>query len=211
MTTRDTAPTRCKEEYDNWARQFVRRGIAALTIDGPGQGAMVGILPMRPEAWERPMGAIIDALTACGKVDARRIGIWGSSLGGFLVLRAAAYEPRLQAAISLGGFYEVSMAAAPRGGQRMAIQRLGGPAPEARRGGVEEKFTLDHAVERIEAAYLVIHGGRDDLLTVEEGQQMATGPRGEFVNFADGFHTCTNYNATLVPLMCDWMATRWPR
>jgi hypothetical protein len=35
---------------------------------------------------------------------------------------------------------------------------------------------------------------------------MAAGPRGEFVNFEDGFHTCTNHNATLVPLMCDWMA-----
>jgi hypothetical protein len=28
------------------------------------------------------------------------------------------------------------------------------------------------------------------------------------VNFEDGFHTCTNYNATLVPLMCDWMAQK---
>ena len=31
-----------KEEYHNWARQFVRRGLAVLTIDGPGQGEMVG-------------------------------------------------------------------------------------------------------------------------------------------------------------------------
>jgi hypothetical protein len=42
---------------------------------------------------------------------------------------------------------------------------------------------------------------------VEEAELMAGGPSGEFVNFPDGFHTCTNRNATLVPLMCDWMAS----
>jgi hypothetical protein len=37
---------------------------------------------------------------------------------------------------------------------------------------------------------------------------MAAGPTGEFVNFEDGLHTGTNHNATLVPLMCDWMARK---
>ena len=133
-----------KEEYHNWARQFVRRGIAALTIDGPGQGAMVGILPMRPEAWERPMGATIDALAACGKVDARRIGIWGSSLGGFLVLRAAAYEPRLQAAISLGGFYDCrDYRHWPVSTQLNVMEDLMLESLSDARDYVEEKFTLD--------------------------------------------------------------------
>ncbi len=82
-----------KEEYHNWAREFVRRGLSVLTMDGPGQGEMVGVLPMRPDRWEEPMSATIDALAASGKVDPNRIGLWGSSLGGFLVLRAAAFEP----------------------------------------------------------------------------------------------------------------------
>jgi pimeloyl-ACP methyl ester carboxylesterase len=73
------------------------------------------------------------------------------------------------------------------------------------RAYLEEKCSLAGSVERIRAPYLVIHGARDELVSVEEGRQMAEGPRGEFVNFEDGFHTCTNYNATLVPLMCDWM------
>ena len=83
-----------KEEYHNWARQFVRRGLNVLTMDGPGQGEMLGRLPMRPDAWEEPIGAAIDALADSGRVDTSRVGLWGSSMGGFLVLRAAAFEPR---------------------------------------------------------------------------------------------------------------------
>jgi dienelactone hydrolase len=198
-----------KEEYHNWARQFVRRGLAALTIDGPGQGEMLNVLPMRPEAWERPMGAAIDALSESGKVDAERVGIWGSSMGGFLVLRAAAYEPRLRAAISLGGFYDFrDYRFWPLSTQLNVMEDLMAESLAEARAYVAEKLTLDGAVERIEAPYMVIHGARDDLLGVEEGRQMAGGPHGEFVNFEDGFHTCTNYNSAIVPLMCDWMAAR---
>jgi dienelactone hydrolase len=198
-----------KEEYHNWARQFVRRGLAALTVDGPGQGELLGVLPMRPEAWERPMGACVDALREWGRTDPERIGIWGSSMGGFLALRAAAGEPRLRAAISLGGFFDFrDYRHWPLSTQLNVMEDLGAQSLAEARAYVDERCTLEGAVDRIEAPYLVIHGARDDLLGVEEGRQMASGPTGEFVNFEDGFHTCTNHNATLVPLMCDWMASK---
>ena len=95
-----------KEEYHFWAREFVRRGIAVLTLDGPGQGEMVGKLPMHPDAWDGPMSAAVDALERSGRVDGARIGIWGSSMGGYLAARAAAFEPRLRAVVSSGGFYD---------------------------------------------------------------------------------------------------------
>jgi hypothetical protein len=76
------------------------------------------------------------------------------------------------------------------------------------RAYIEERCSLAGTVEMIRSPYLVIHGARDELVSVEEGRQMAGGPLAEFVNFEDGFHTCTNYNATLVPLMCDWMSSR---
>jgi 2,6-dihydroxypseudooxynicotine hydrolase len=196
-----------KEEYHNWARQFVRRGLNVLTMDGPGQGEMLGRLPMRPDAWEEPIGAAIEALAASGRVDASRVGLWGSSMGGFLVLRAAAFEPRVSAAISSGGFFDFRdyryWALAT---QLNVMEDLGVSSLSEARTYIEERCTLSDAVPRIEAPYLVIHGARDELVSVEEARQMASGPKGEFVNFEDGFHTCTNYNATLVPLMCDWMA-----
>jgi dienelactone hydrolase len=198
-----------KEEYHNWARQFVRRGLAVLTIDGPGQGEMVGVIPMVPDAWERPMGAAVDALAARGKVDAGRIGIWGSSMGGFLALRAAAYEPRLRAAISSGGFYDFrDYRYWPISTQLNVMEDLMLESLSEARDYMAQNCTLDGVVDRIDVPYVVIHGARDELLSVEEGRQMAPGPLGEFVNFEDGFHTCTNYNAELVTLMCDWMAEK---
>jgi dienelactone hydrolase len=213
------APTACvimvdgadsvKEEYHNWARQFVRRRLAVLTMDGPGQGELVGVLPMRPDAWEEPIGAAIDALAASGRVDADRIGVWGSSMGGFLALRAAAHEPRVRAAVSSGGFYDFrDYRYWPVSTQLNVLEDLMVGSLSEARAYLEERCSLAGSIELIRGPYLVIHGARDELVSVEEGRQMAGGPLGEFVNFEDGFHTCTNYNATLVPLMCDWMHDR---
>jgi dienelactone hydrolase len=195
-----------KEEYHNWARQFVRRGLAVLTMDGPGQGELVGVLPMRPEAWEEPVGATIDALAASGRVDPDRIGVWGSSMGGFLALRAAAFEPRVRAAVSSGGFFDFrDYRYWPVSTQLNVMEDLMVGSLSEARAYVEERCSLAGSVERIRSPYLVIHGARDELVGVEEARQMAAGAPAELVNFEDGFHTCTNYNATLVPLMCDWM------
>lgn len=197
-----------KEEYHAWARGFTKRGIAALAVDGPGQGEMVGVLPMRPERWEEPMGAVIDYLEGSGLVDPTRIGIWGSSLGGFLAARAAAFEPRIRAATSLGGFRDRrDFRIAPLQNQIGVMEDLLLHSLEDARAYVAANVTLDGVCERIRCPFLVIHGARDELVTVDEARQMADeAPLGELANFEDGVHTCTNRNWELVPLMCDWMA-----
>jgi 2,6-dihydroxypseudooxynicotine hydrolase len=198
-----------KEEYHNWARQFVRRGLSVLTFDGPGQGEMLGRLPMRPDAWEEPIASAVDVLETSRLVDAARLGIWGSSMGGFLALRAAAFEPRIKAAVSSGGFFDFrDYPNWPLSTQLNVLEDLGVATLTEARRYVRERCSLAGVVEEIRGPYLVIHGARDELVSVEEARLMAEGPHGEFVNFEDGFHTCTNHNATLVPLMCDWMAER---
>jgi dienelactone hydrolase len=198
-----------KEEYHNWARHFVRRGLTVLTIDGPGQGEMQGRLPMRPEAWHEPMGAAIDALEASGRVDPQRIGVWGSSMGGFLALQAAAFEPRIRAAVSSGGFYDFrDYPFWPITTQLNVMEDLLVDSLSEARDYMASRCTLEGALAQIRDPYLVIHGARDELVSVREAEQMAEGPAGELVIFEDGFHTCTNHNAALVPLMCDWMATK---
>jgi 2,6-dihydroxypseudooxynicotine hydrolase len=198
-----------KEEYHNWAQQFVRRGLAVLTMDGPGQGEMVGVIPMRPDAWDEPIGAAIDALMASNLVNGERVGLWGSSLGGFLALRASAAEPRVRAAVSSGGFYDFrDYRYWPVSTQLNVAEDMMFDSLAETRSYIEQRCSLAGLTREIACPYLVIHGARDELVSIDEAMQMADGPRGEFVNFDDGFHTCTNYNAALVPLMCDWMAAR---
>lgn len=153
------------------------------------------------------MGAAIDRLAASGTVDGDRIGLWGSSLGGFLVLRAAAFEPRIRAAVSSGGFYDFrDYRFWPVSTQLNVLEDLMLPSLADVRTYLAERCSLEGLTERIECPYLVIHGARDELVSTEEATRMAEGPRGELVVFENGFHTCTNENAALVPLMCDWMA-----
>ena len=51
----------CKEELHAWAEAFVARGLAALTLDGPGQGETSFTLPVTHD-WGRVIGAVIDVL-----------------------------------------------------------------------------------------------------------------------------------------------------
>jgi len=80
----------CKEELHAWAESFVDRGVAALTLDGPGQGETSFHLPVTHE-WGPAIGAVIDVLEQRDDVDGSRVGVVGQSLG-------ALYAPLAQRA-----------------------------------------------------------------------------------------------------------------
>src|SRR6266851_10408182 len=93
-----------KEEMHVYGDDFLRRGMAVLAIDGPGQGEMEFEYPMRFD-YEIPIKHAIDYLETKIDVDASRVGLMGVSLGGYYVVRAAAFERRVKATISNGGAY----------------------------------------------------------------------------------------------------------
>lgn len=93
---------------DTWADDTMwvidgalKRGINALTFDGPGQGMALRLqdLKFRPD-FENVMTPVIDFAEKIAGVDSDRIGAMGMSFGGFLVPRAAAFDNRLRVIIS---------------------------------------------------------------------------------------------------------------
>ena len=88
-----------KEEFPFWEESFLSRGIATLSIDGPGQGETGLSLSMRHD-YEVAVGPFLDALSDRSDIDHRRIGATGISLGGHYVIRAAAAEPRIRALVA---------------------------------------------------------------------------------------------------------------
>ena len=94
-----------KEEMDAYEAPFHARGMATLAFDGPGQGEAEYDLPIRGD-FEAPVKAVVDWLETRADVDPARIGCWGVSLGGYYAPRAAAYEPRIKACISISGPYD---------------------------------------------------------------------------------------------------------
>ena len=83
------------EELFPMVSEFARRGYDIVAFDGPGQGAMIEDqhVPMTAD-WHHPVAAVLDAL---GLDDVTLIG---GSLGGCLVIRAAAFEPRVQRVVA---------------------------------------------------------------------------------------------------------------
>ena len=82
-------------------RAALDRGWNAVVFDGPGQGEMLFVrgTSFRPD-WEQVITPVVDALAGRDDVDADRIALTGWSMGGALVVRAAAYEDRLAAVVS---------------------------------------------------------------------------------------------------------------
>src|SRR5215831_18395404 len=95
-----------KEEFRPTEDLFLSRGIATLSVDGPGQGEAEYDLAIRPD-WEVPGAAIVDALKGLSGVDQDRIGIWGVSLGGYYAARVASGDERVRACIALSGPYSL--------------------------------------------------------------------------------------------------------
>jgi len=87
-----------KEEMRTNEEHFLRRGVATLAFDGPGQGEAEYDLPIEPE-YEKPVAAVIDWIEGRADLDPGRVGLWGVSLGGYYAPRAAAFEPRVRACI----------------------------------------------------------------------------------------------------------------
>ena len=89
------------EEIIDFASHFPTRPFDIIAFDGPGQGhtALAG-MPLEPE-WERPTDAVLDYF---GVDSAAALGV---SFGGYLVMRAAAYRPRISHVIAFDMMYRL--------------------------------------------------------------------------------------------------------
>jgi pimeloyl-ACP methyl ester carboxylesterase len=83
------------EEYFATMSFFHDAGYDVISFEGPGQGAVLEDehLPMTP-AWHKPVKAVLDYF------NLDDVTLMGISLGGCLVIRAAAYEPRVRRVIA---------------------------------------------------------------------------------------------------------------
>jgi len=88
-----------KEEQLN--DSALERGLGTLAIDGPG----VGDSPIKgSEDAERLFGAVFDWVATQKTLDARKVGIWGYSTGGYWAVKVAhVYNDRIACAVSQGG------------------------------------------------------------------------------------------------------------
>jgi alpha-beta hydrolase superfamily lysophospholipase len=102
-----------EESYFAIAAAALARGYNVLAFDGPGQGAALREqhLVFRPD-WEAVITPVVDFALTRSDVDPSRISLFGYSMGGYLVARAAAFDTRIAALILDGGIYDFHAAMA---------------------------------------------------------------------------------------------------
>ena len=89
------------EEIIDFASHFPTRPFNIVAFDGPGQGhTVLAGMPLEP-LWERPTNAVLDYF---GMESAAALGV---SFGGYLVMRAAAYCPRISHVIAFDMMYRL--------------------------------------------------------------------------------------------------------
>jgi 2,6-dihydroxypseudooxynicotine hydrolase len=196
-----------KEEAGPHEAALLARGIATLAFDGPGQGEAEYDLPLRHD-YEVPVGAVIDLLESRDDVDAARVGLWGRSLGGHLVVRAAAFEPRVRACVSLSGSYRVLDTWEKRPGlNRMAYVVRSHSSSEEEAAERLAAFDLAGVTERVTCPMYVVGGTADRLTSHEVAVRIAAEVRGpvELNVIEGGTHTGSNKPYAYRPEAADWL------
>jgi pimeloyl-ACP methyl ester carboxylesterase len=96
-----------EEAYFVVAAAALERGYNVLAFDGPGQGMALREQGLTFRAdWEAVITPVVDYALTRPEIAPDAITLFGYSLGGYLVARAAAFEHRLAAIILNDGVYD---------------------------------------------------------------------------------------------------------
>ena len=87
------------EEFYPFLRPLTEVGFTVIAFDGPGQGGALRQGIFFTPAWEQPAKAILDHF----KLE--QVDWLGASCGGYLAIRAAAFEPRIKHVVALPATY----------------------------------------------------------------------------------------------------------
>lgn len=206
-------------------KDLVRRGIACLLVDGPGNGESIRFrnLYLRYDL-EVPAGAAVDYLETRNDVDPQRIGIMALSLGGYYAPRAASLERRFQACVAWGAqwdyhavwsrrveaAYKTALSVPPHhilwvlnvDSIAQALERL-------------KPFRLSGVVEKMACPFLLVHGQDDAQIPLADARACfeAAGSKDKtlkiFTTEEGGSQHCNiDRLGLVVPYIHDWLAEK---
>ena len=198
-----------KEEFKNLEEEFLIRGMATISYDGPGQGEVWEHLKMRSDD-EKATIAVMDYLETRQEIDSGRIGIYGWAMGGFFSPRVAAADSRVGACVSMPVRYSLVDWDNAGKVQTDAFQHLFGNVSYEEGREIASAFTQEGVLPRVRCPYLIIHGSRGDTVELEAAEKAARDAGGptQLVVYEEGDHLCINIRHKSWPMMMDWFSEK---
>ena len=200
-----------KEELHAYEEPFLARGIAILAIDGPGQGEAEYETPICGD-YERAASVVVDWIEKRSDVDAKRIAIWGVSLGGYYAPRAAAFEKRLRACIALSGPFdwaEIWDGLPELTRDTFRVRSHSSTQAEAKKNAAA--LTLRDAAREITCPLFIVAGRQDRLVPAAHAERLAKSVSGpvELLMVEDGGHNANNRPYRYRSRSADWLAAQF--
>jgi dipeptidyl aminopeptidase/acylaminoacyl peptidase len=198
-----------KEELRSTEQTFLARGLATLSIDGPGQGEAEYDLPIRGD-WAPVGEAVWEFLAGLDGVDRDRLGVWGVSLGGYYAPRvAAALRDRVRACVSLAGPFNFGECwpGLPQLTRDTFRVRAGAADDDAARQAALTLGMADVASD-LAAPLLIVFGRQDRLIPWQQAEKLRAAVAGpvDLLMLENGNHGCANVAPWHRPRTADWLA-----
>ena len=196
-----------KEEFRSTEQLFLERGLATLSIDGPGQGEAEYDLPIRGD-WEVPGRVLLDWLSDHPSIKPDRLAVWGVSLGGYYAPRIASGDRRVRACVALCGPYNFGnvwdgLPELTR--ETFRVRSRSSDDDAARQAALE--LGLEGRTGDITCPLLVVVGKRDRLIPWRDGARLAREvPGARLLAIETGNHGCANVAPLHRYLTADWVA-----
>lgn len=208
--------------------QLARRGIASLAFDHPGSGSARYHKGFKYRSnSESYVGAAIDFLEGRKDVDASRVGVCGSSFGGYFAPRAAAFDKRIKACVVWGATYVFPIAryfpdGRPEGAlptaydeERARQLRWGfGAKDNPTLYDMLQEYTLKGVIDKVEAPLFIVHGKNDPQAPLAGAERQLleaeNSPRAELMvigpDVGGDMHCNVDNPSTAMNAIGDWLS-----
>jgi pimeloyl-ACP methyl ester carboxylesterase len=180
------------EKIADLAAALAERGVASLRFDFSGRGESGGDPRRILYSQEvEDLGAALDLLRSRGH---RRLGIFGSSMGGAVAVIGAGRHPDVAAVTTLAAVARPALFLERAGAREVARWRAQGffvyDGVEVSAEHLDDAAATDvlGAARRLTVPLLVQHGTGDEVVPVEDGHLLAAAGRGEIVLYAGADH-----------------------
>jgi dipeptidyl aminopeptidase/acylaminoacyl peptidase len=199
---------------------FTKRGVAVLSIDGPGQGeSLLRMLKVRVDTWnyERAVSAAIDYLQSRKDISPDKIATFGVSTGSYWSPRAALWEARhanrIKAAGGLAAQWDPAFVTEFQYAQpnfKTNYMYMAGEDSEKAFDSKAPLHDLREDIKEITCPLLIVQGEFDELCTPEMVKAIvtkATAPY-ELRIYEDEFHPLGGVAVEAYEGAVDWLKDR---